>query len=179
MEDREAVSLCLKGQTEMYAVLVERYQRLACSIAYQILRNRQEAEDITQEAFVRVYRRLKPTADFSFLPYLKTTIANLCWDSLRRQRTAAHYLRLSSEDDVLDHRTPEAAVLLDTQQELLRRAMNDLPAMYREVLTLHYVSGLSYEQISGLLNEPMSIVKNRIFRGKRILKDAYQRLEGG
>lgn len=59
-----------------YALLVARYQRLIFSIAWQFLRNREEAEDATQQAFVNVYGRLKAMPDINFLPYLKSTVAD-------------------------------------------------------------------------------------------------------
>lgn len=162
-----------------YSLLVARYQRLAYSIAWQLLQNREEAEDVTQEAFVRVYNRLKDSPDLNFLPYLKVTIANSCKDRLRRQQTAAKYQAMNVNPNEAESPSPEDIVIGRTQHHLLQRAIDTLPDMYREVLVLHYICEHSYEQVAEFLNQPLSIVKNRIYRGKKLLKEAYLKIEGG
>jgi RNA polymerase sigma-70 factor (ECF subfamily) len=162
-----------------YSVLVARYQRLAYSIAWQLLQNREEAEDVTQEAFVKVYSRLKAMPDLNFLPYLKATVANSCKDKLRRQQTAAKYQVMFVNPNEAEFPSPEDIVIELTQHRLLQKAIDSLPDMYRQVLILHYACEHSYEQIAELLNQPLSIVKNRIFRGKKLLRDAYLKIEGG
>lgn len=179
MEDRELVVLCNLGQKEQYAILVERYQRLVFSVAYHLLRSREEAEDVTQEAFVKVYARIRSTTELDFLPYIRTTVTNLSLDRLRRQRTAIKHLAATTEEDTMDYTTPESELLHTFEQRLLQQAVDLMPEMYREVLILHYVAGHSYETIATLLDQPMSIVKNRIFRGKKILKELYLSAEGG
>ena len=162
-----------------YALLVARYQRLIFSIAWQFLRNREEAEDATQQAFVNVYGRLKAMPDINFLPYLKSTVANLCKDELRRRNTTLKHQALYIDPTQTEHPSPEDTVIERTQHHLLQRAMDALPDMYREVLVLHYACEYSYEQIAEALNQPLSIVKNRIFRGKKLLRDVYLKIEGG
>jgi len=179
MDDRELVALCHKGKTENYAVLVEKYQRLVFSIAYQLLRSRPEAEDVAQDAFVKVYQRITVNPDVEFLPFIRTTTSNLCIDRLRRQRTAAKHLAATCEEELTEHTTPESELMHTVEQEILKKAMDRLPEMYRQVLVLYYSGGNSYEAIAELLDQPMSIVKNRIYRAKKILKDLYTQEEGG
>lgn len=179
MQDRELVALCHRGKTAEYGILVERYQRLVWSIAYQLLRSREEAEDAAQEAFLKVYSRIASDADLDFLPYIRTTVTNLCLDRLRRQKTAARHLAAASEEELTEQRTPETTMMHSVEQRLLQDAVNRLPDMYREVLVMHYAAGHSYEAIAQMLDQPMSIVKNRIFRGKKILREIYLQVEGG
>lgn len=179
MEDRELVALCHRGKSEQYATLVDRYQRLVFSIAYQLLRSKEDAEDVAQDAFVKVYARIRKADDVDFLPYIRTTVTNLCFDRLRRQKTAARHLRATSAEDLTEHNTPEAEVMLTVEQQMLRQAILRLPEMYREVLVMHYAAGQSYEAIAQVLDQPLSIVKNRIFRGKKILRELYVQIEGG
>ena len=162
-----------------FSLSVARYQRLIFSIAWQLLRNREEAEDATQQAFVNVYSRLKAMPDLDFLPYLKATVANLCKDRLRRRQTALKHQALNIDNTQTEHPSPEDAVIAHTQHHLLQTAMDTLPDMYREVLVLRYACEHSYEQIAESLDLPLSIVKNRIFRGKKLLRDAYLTIEGG
>lgn len=179
MEDREVLLLCRQGNNDTYAVLVERYQRLVYSIAFHLLRNREEAEDAAQDAFIKVYRRIGSNPDLEFLPYIRTTVTNICLDRLRRNKTAARYLATTSEYEVTEHSTPESELMLTVDQRLLQQAVGCLPSMYREVIVLHYAAGHSYEAIAQMLDQPMSIVKNRIFRGKKILREIIAQQEGG
>ena len=129
MQDRELVALCHRGKTAEYGVLVERYQRLVFSIAYQLLRSREEAEDAAQEAFVKVYSKIAVTADLDFLPYIRTTVTNLCLDRLRRQKTAARHLAATREDDLTEQSTPETTMMHSVEQQLVQDAVNQLPDM--------------------------------------------------
>lgn len=144
-----------------------------------MLHNREEAEDATPQAFVNVCGRLKAKPDVNFLPYLKSTVANVCKDKLRRQKVTLKHQVLSTASTQTEHPSPEDAVITRTRHHLLQRAVDALPDMYREVLVLHYVCEYSYEQIAESLNQPLSIIKNRILRGKKLLRDVYLKIEGG
>lgn len=177
-EDATIVALCQQGQVAQFAVLVERYQRLAVGLAYQLTRSREEAEDIAQEAFFRVYRKIDSGAEVNFLPLLRTVVTNLCLDRLRRLKSATKYMEKATVDDVTEFVTPEDETMGNLEHLLLKEAMARLPDMYREVIILHYSAGLSYDLVSQKLDQPMSIIKNRIFRGKKLLKEIYLELGG-
>lgn len=179
MEDRELVALCHQGQTQHFATLVERYQRLIFGLALHLLRSKEEAEDASQEALLRVFRQIERQADIDFLPYTKRVLSNLCLDKLRRRQVEQKHLSPDPEFEVPDYGTPEQAFLQTAEKQLLQQALRSLPPMYNQVLVLHYGGGLSYQAISDKLDQPMSIVKNRLFRAKKLLKDAYLDLEGG
>jgi RNA polymerase sigma-70 factor (ECF subfamily) len=178
MEDHELVALCQQGHKAQFGVLVERYQRLVFGLVYQMTRSREEAEDIAQEAFLRVYQKMTTGAEIEFLPYVRTVATNLTLDRLRRRRSAKLYVEKSSDADVTEYRTPEKDAMACIEHQILRSAMAKLPDMYREVIILHYSAGLAYEQIAQKLDEPMSIVKNRIYRGKKLLKEIYIEMGG-
>lgn len=180
MQDQELVALCRRGHMDKYALLVERHQRLVFGLALHLLRSREEAEDVAQEAFLRVYRQISQLQDdLDFLPYIKRVTSNLCMDRLRRRRTENKYLDYNQEIEIPDYQTPEQVAVRQAEQSALRQALDALPEMYREVLVMHYAGGLTYEKIAEALRQPMSIVKNRIYRGKKLLKDIYVRMEGG
>ncbi len=180
MQDQELVALCRQGDVEKYALLVERYQRLVFGLALHLLRSKEEAEDVAQEAFLRVYKQIsKQQDDLDFLPYIKRVTSNLCMDRLRRRRTENKYLEHNQEIEVPDYHTPEQEAVKHAERATLRQALQELPEMYREVLVMHYAGGMTYEKIAAALHQPMSIVKNRIYRGKKLLKDIYVKMEGG
>lgn len=179
MEDHELVALCHQGQSQHFAALVKRYQRLIFGLAWHLLRSKEEAEDACQEALLRVYRQIEQRADIDFLPYTKRVLSNLCLDKLRRRQVEQKHLSRDPECEIPDWRTPEQTVMQSTEKQLLREALERLPSMYYEILALYYLAELSYQQIADQLEQPMSIVKNRLFRAKKLLKDAYLELEGG
>ena len=179
MEDRELVLLCHRGERAQYAHLVERHQRLIFGLALTLLKSYEEAEDVTQEAFLRTYRQIMRRSDIDFLPYVKRTATNLAIDKLRRRKKEREYLAMSQERDLIEEETPERLTVKGSEQARLRQALKTLPPMYEEVLVLSYVAELSYSRIADHLGLPLSIVKNRLYRGKRLLKDAYLNIQGG
>ncbi|MGI6358189.1 MAG: RNA polymerase sigma factor [Bacillota bacterium] len=179
MEDRELVALCRQGQMQHFATLVNRHRRLIFGLAWHLLKSKEEAEDASQEALLRVYRQLKSRADIEFLPYTKRVLSNLCLDRLRRRQVERKHLQRKADHDPWHTQTPEQEVMRQSEQQALREAILRLPAMYQEVLMLHYSAGLSYQSMAERLNQPMSIIKNRLYRAKRLLKEAYLKTEGG
>ncbi len=179
MEDQELVALCRQGQMQHFATLVNRHRRLIFGLAWHLLKSREEAEDACQEALLRVYRQLKQQTEIDFLPYTKRVLSNLCMDKLRRWQVEKKHLQHAPEDEAYCADTPEQEFVHRSEQQTLHLALQQLPAMYREVLVLHYAADLSYLQMMKRLDQPMSIIKNRLYRAKRLLKDAYLKLEGG
>lgn len=179
MQDKELVALCHQGQTAKYALLVERYQRLIFGLALQLVKSREEAEDATQETFIRMYKQIEKNGDIDFLPYAKRVIANLCLDRIRRRQVEASYVARTHPAEAIEQQTPERTAVEQDEKRTLRQALANIPAMYQEILLLCYAAELPYQQIADRLGLPLSVVKNRIYRGKRLLKDAYLQKQGG
>lgn len=179
MQDKELVVLCHQGQKQAYALLVERYQRLIFGLALQLLKSREEAEDATQETFIRVYQSIDKNHDIDFLPYAKRVVANLCLDRLRQRQVEASYVARTHPTEAVERQTPEGVAVEQDEKHTLQQALTSLPPMYREVLLLCYGAELPYQQIADKLGLPLSVIKNRIYRGKRLLKDAYLQKQGG
>ena len=173
MDDRDLVVMFQSGNDSVFTTLVERHQRAVFGTAVQVLRSREEAEDVAQEAFVKVYQILRHGGTVEFLPYVRKIAANLALDRLRRLDVAARHI--DNERRFIRNWHEESAeevTLKRQEQQSVRELIERLPAMYREVIVLHYVAGLSYQEIAEHLGEPMTLVKNRLFRGKKLLKDS-------
>lgn len=179
MQDQELIALCRQGHIYKYALLVERYQKLIFGLALHLLRSPEEAEDITQETFIRMYQQIDSNSTIDFLPYAKRVASNLCLDRLRQRSIEAKYVSGTLPQEVIEEQTPERTTMEKAEKIVLRRALASLPNMYREVLLLYYGAELPYQQIADQLGVPLSIVKNRLYRGKRLLKDAYLQKERG
>lgn len=150
-----------------------RHQGAIFNVCYRMLGERQDAEDLTQEAFLRAHRRLETfDAERSFLPWMRKVAANLCLNHLR-SRKAAH-LELDEERDAAPvdaPSNPEAARLRAERAQAVRAALLDLPPHYRAVVELRHFQELSYAEISEALGIPLSDVKSHLFRARRKLSE--------
>lgn len=172
MTDAALVELSLAGNQDAFSVLVERYKDAVQNLAYRMLSNAAEAEDVTQEAFVRAYTQLatyKPAHKFS--TWLLSIASHLAIDQLRRRR----FLALPLEDVpflewIVDAGTgPEQSALAGEQQDEIQAYLQRLPGKYRAVIVLRYWHDFSYEEIAGALHLTPALVKARLHRARELL----------
>jgi RNA polymerase sigma factor (sigma-70 family) len=172
MSDSALVELVLNGDQDTFAVLVERYKDAVQNLAYRMLGNVTEAEDVTQETFVRAYTQLatyKPVHKFS--TWLLSIASHLAIDQLRRRR----FLALPLEDVpflewIVDVGVgPEQSLLQGEQQDEIQVYLQRLPSKYRAVIILRYWYDFSYEEIAGALKLTPALVKARLHRARELL----------
>ena len=172
LKDVELVELVLAGEQDAFEMLVERYKDAVQNLAYRMLGNPTEAEDVTQEVFVRAYTQLatyKPAHKFS--TWLLSIASHLAIDQLRRRR----FLALPLEDvPFLEWMAdlgigPEQSALQGEQQDEIQAYLQRLPSKYRAVIVLRYWYDLSYEEISTALNLTPALVKARLHRARELL----------
>ena len=172
MSDAALVELVLADDQDAFTVLVERYKDAVQNLAYRMLSNAAEAEDVTQETFVRAYTQLatyKPAHKFS--TWLLSIASHLAIDQLRRRR----FLALPLEDvPFLDWiadvgTSPEQSALEGEQQDEVQTYLQRLPGKYRAVIVLRYWYDFSYEEIARTLNLTPALVKARLHRARELL----------
>jgi RNA polymerase sigma-70 factor (ECF subfamily) len=172
MSDAALVELVLEGDQNVFAVLVERYKDAVQNLAYRMLGNVTEAEDVTQEAFVRAYTQLSTyKTAHKFSTWLLSIASHLAIDQLRRRR----FLALPLDDvpflewipDVVVG--PEQSALQGEQQDEVQKYLQKLPAKYRAVIVLRYWYDFSYEEIASALNLTQQLVKARLHRARELL----------
>jgi RNA polymerase sigma-70 factor, ECF subfamily len=173
LADEELVQRHVTGDKRAFAGLVERYAGSVFNLAYQLTHDEAEAEDITQDTFLRVYRAL-PRSDWQrpFKPWLFTIATNLCRDWARRR--AVSFSALTEETDELSDEEPSLIEHLEEKElhKALQHAVDSLPPAYRVVIVLRYTEGLSYEQISEALDLPLNTVRTHLSRAKQRLRAA-------
>jgi RNA polymerase sigma-70 factor (ECF subfamily) len=181
-DDRNLVDRAKQGDRDAFATLVRRHQDRAFNLAYQMVRNREEALDISQEAFARAYTSL-PTfkGEASFTTWLHRIVVNLAIDSLRRRRVAgtASYddTRAIPEAQEAEPVTPDdPATALESKQvrALLARGIAQLPPAQRAVLVLREVEGMTYEEISQAVGCTLGTVMSRLFYARRRLQQVLK-----
>ncbi len=160
------------GNKKALGKLVERHKKLAYHLALGLVGNKDDAYDISQEAFLRLYKSAK-TYDESqpFLPWFYTIIANLCrtWLHRRSKRES----RIVDVSDVpylfVDEDNPEKDLIRRETLARLHKALLELPFDDREIITLQHFRGMSYEEIADLLNIPRGTVMSRLYYARKKL----------
>jgi RNA polymerase sigma-70 factor, ECF subfamily len=178
--DRDLVEQTRRGEVDAYGELVRRYQTSVFNVCYRILGERQGAEDLAQDAFLRAYQRLATyDAERPFGPWIRKVAANLCLNTL--QRRGPPRLSLDDEyDDPIDAAQPDPADVHERvdQAGRLRRALTSLPPHYRAVIELRHFHDMTYEEIARALSLPLSDVKTHLFRARRSLARQLGASEG-
>ena len=172
IEDTTLVRRTLSGDQEAFSSLVEKYKDPVFNVAYRMLGNPTEAEDVAQEAFVRAYTQLHTYKDtHRFSTWLLSIASHLSIDQLRRRRFLALPLEnvpfLEWIADVGPG--PEQSALRHETADDMQRILDTLPVKYRAVLLLRYWHDFSYEEIAQTLELTPALVKARLHRARELV----------
>ncbi len=171
------MSQVVAGDSRALELLYDRYSRTVYGMALRMLSNAEQAEDVVQETFWRVWRR---GATFQqgygqFSSWLFGIAHNLCIDELRRQRSRPSPIYTEDAQQIL-HDIPDGQQDVDSltwqteRRRLISDALRDLPSDQRQVIELAYFRGLSQREIAEQLQDPLGTVKTRIRLGLQKLK---------
>lgn len=174
VSDYELIQKCLAGEQHYFEELVTRYKKLVYSVVYNMISDKEEVSDVSQEVFIRIYKALnRYNPEFKFSTWAVRITTNLCLDILRKKKLDS--VPLDEIGDVSSgNDTPETKYISRERTERIRRAIDGLPEKYRVPVVLFHQNGLSYEEIMRVLNEPMTIIKNRLYRARLMLREALQ-----
>lgn len=181
-DDRVLVARAREGDARAFRSLVERHERRAIAIAKALVRDEEDARDVVQEAFVRVYRHLPAFQDdSSFFTWFYRIVSNLAIDVVRRP---ARHESIDDEREIEGrHELPfsclEASDPLDALQrrelaERIRAALAELPSYHRVAIVMRELDGLSYEQMADRMHVRKGTVMSRLFHARRKLRLALQ-----
>ncbi|MGW8428722.1 RNA polymerase sigma factor SigW [Peribacillus simplex] len=182
---KERINQVLKGDHNAFGEIVEIYKDKVFQICFRMLGNRQEAEDLAQEAFVRAYVNIRSfNIQMKFSTWLYRIATNLCIDRLRKKKPDYYldaevagteglnmYSQIAS-----DMAKPEEEVESLELQETIQVEIMKLPEKYRSVIVLKYIEELSLKEISDILDLPVGTVKTRIHRGREALRKQLRHL---
>ncbi len=184
--DAALVARCKTNDLTAFEEMVERYQHKIYGYVRRLVGNETDAEDITQEVFLKALTSLHAFREESSLQtWLFRIATNLCRDLMRRRQRERGWFSLwrrTEEEqegggerllDIPDlEGDPERLLLREELGELLQRAIEELPWRMREVLVLHDLEALSYEEIAEALGIPLGTVKSRLFHARARLREA-------
>ena len=178
--DEQLIAAVLKGDRERFGELVERYQGRLVNYLYRLLRNLDEAHDLAQEVFFKVYRALnRYDPRYRFSTWLFRVAQNAAIDQIRRRRLKLVPIHRQEEGDEEGRdwdlpgpeRGPYRHLRNRERGEAIQQAIDGLPWEYRELIVLRHYGELSYEEIAGVKGMPLGTVKNKLFRGRQMLKE--------
>lgn len=167
------IKRALAGDTNAFAELVNMHQLFLYNLALRAVSHPQEAQDITQETFIRAWKGLKNfRGESGFRTWLYRILMNLCYD---------RYPRLQREKNTISIEEDKEEIPVDSYMELgceqaeltrfIQQELRNLPEIYRLVLSLRFKQELSYQEISEVMEMPIGTVKTTIFRAKAQLKE--------
>lgn len=182
-EDADLVRRCLSGDQRACRDLVRRYERPVYSVLMRVVRRAEDAEDLVQETFVRVFKALdRYDVERPFAAWVFTIASRLAIDHLRRRRVKTVSLSVSepgsTEERTMDVEDPGLKpdeITSHAEEESRAAALIDsLPEHYRIVVLLRHQQDLSYEEIADALQLPLGTVKARIHRARALMKERIQ-----
>lgn len=169
LSESEVIKQVQKGHAEAYQVIVERYMKRAYYIALGFVRNAQDAMDVSQESFIKAFRKIKRfDPEKPFFPWFYKLLKNLCLDHIKR--------RSRTQEIPLD----EARVLREEREdremkEILWRGIEKLPFEQREVILLRYFQQCSYQEIAEITAKPVGTVMSSLYYAKKRLREAIKK----
>lgn len=184
-EDYSLVLKAIDGDQKAFAQLLSRYRQSVFHAILKMVRNREDAEDLTLEAFGKAFNKLSSyTPNYAFSTWLFKIAINNCIDYMRKKRL--HTLSLDepieagskqdfSEMARSNTRDPEAEMIREQRVDVLRQIIGGLNDKYRLMVELRYYEQLSYEEIAVELNIPLGTVKAQLFRAKQLMSAQLQR----
>lgn len=183
MSDHELMAALASGENAAFEEILRRYRDRITNFIYRYLNDRDEAAELAQEAFVRVYFAAgRYHSGYAFSTYLYRIAANLAISELRRRNrrrliSLNGFFRGDSQDEENDldptdtEQLPDARFESDSRSRTIGRAIASLPEKYRLPVVLRDVEGLSYEEVAGVLGLGLGTTKSRISRGRAILRE--------
>ena len=183
LTDADLVGAAIQGDADAYRGLVERYQGRIFSLVYGVVRNREDARDLTQDAFVKAYQNLpRFRLESSFYTWLCRIAMNVSIDHTRRMKLRSHgeyddgvASRASGVISMQHHRaSPAREVERGQLREAILVALDALPEEQRQVVVLREVEGLSYKEIAEVMEIPEGTVMSRLYYARRKLQEVLE-----
>lgn len=171
--ENQVIQKAQKGDVQAFSLLVINHQDFLYNLALRVTSHPQEAQDLSQEAFIRAWRALPSfRGQSSFRTWLYRILVNLSYDRYPKLKQEMQNLSIEAEEfDPPDEYILEENLEFKNLRAFLHEKMKSLPETYRMVLMMRYQNDLSYKEIATILDIPMGSVKTIIFRAKAALKE--------
>jgi RNA polymerase sigma-70 factor (ECF subfamily) len=176
MGDALVVEKVISGDMASYELLIRKYQSKLFSTVLHMVKNRELAEDIVQESFLRAFRKLDTLINRSqFYAWIKRIALNMALNHFEKEKRV---LDVETEEDetsffenISSGESPEELTLKEEMKRYVRMFVDSLPDRLRVVIILREVEDMSYEEIAEMLNIPLGTVRSRLFNARNIIKE--------
>ena len=180
--DYDIIRKVRAGDSRSYALIVDSHKDRALTLAVRLMGNREEAEELVQDAFVRAFNNLGTfRGDSKFSTWFYRILYNLCMTRVTRRRGNPERVVVDDEtrlDDILvDRDQPSIHEQVEDEEirEIIATEIESLPEKFKAVITLFYVQELTYGEMVRVLNTPVGTVKTNLFRARNLLKERVSR----
>ncbi|MEW5799376.1 MAG: sigma-70 family RNA polymerase sigma factor [Bacteroidota bacterium] len=182
-EDSRLIKAALKGEQTAYRSIMKKYHDQVYNLLYRMIHEKDEVEDLTQEAFIKAFQSLHNfNEEFAFSTWLYKIATNNCIDYIRKKKLATFSIDkpIESKDSEYTFEIPDSTyepdktMIARQRSKVLEDAVNSLPEKYRVVILMRHTEDKDYQEIADELNLPLGTVKAHIFRAREIL---YKRLK--
>lgn len=173
LTDMEVVQLCLEKDNKYFEEIVNRYKNLIFSVILKMTTDREEAKDLSQEVLIKVYKNLdKYNEEYKFSTWVIRITTNHIIDYRRKNKIET----VDIEQIVVSESTvsAEQEVMQDLETEYIQNVIKAIPEIYSLPLMMYHQDGLAYQEIADALDIPLSKVKNRIFKARKLLKEVME-----
>lgn len=179
LSDEEIVARIKAGKVELFEAIVGRYQRKLINYIYRMINNLEAAMELCQEVFIKVYSSLdKYNPEYKFTTWVHRIASNATIDWMRKKKLETYSIDDGGDKDGLslgdqlstDDLDPLTNLEMRQLQSRIEEAIDELPFIYKQLIILRHINELSYDEIAEAVDLPLGTVKNRIFRGREILK---------
>jgi RNA polymerase sigma-70 factor, ECF subfamily len=179
LDENELIAEAQQGSEEAFRILVERYQRRAYLVAYQLLHNAEEARDVAQEAFIRVFKSLhRFDSRYKFYTWLYKIVSNLSVDQLRKRGNRKR-VSIDAIGDVSDNGAPVYQSLEHAELgERVRAVLDKLPPKYKTVMVLRELKGIDAKEIASIVGSTHATVRWRLHRARSLFRTEWVQLFG-
>ncbi|MBW3660277.1 MAG: RNA polymerase sigma factor [Gemmatimonadetes bacterium] len=169
------VTAAANGDQRAFRDLMDAYRRAFYGIARRYTGSHEDADDVLQDAFVKIYQNLQTlSSPEAFFPWARRIVINTALDRIRRQRRTAEVETASDDPEIAERESvfesPDRAVEKSEFYRELERSLEELPPRQRQVVTLHDVGGLSTEEVADRLGLPPATVRSNLFYGREKLR---------
>ncbi|GAA4759816.1 MULTISPECIES: RNA polymerase sigma factor [Flavobacterium] len=178
IEDQHYINLVLNGNTNSFATLVDRYKDMVYTLAVKMLNNKEEAEEIAQDTFIKVFNSLsKFKGESKFSTWVYKVTYNTCLDALKKKKKINN---VSYIEDFSEHQTKALEGILDSidekeRNQAIQQCLEELPSDEAFLVTLYYFDDQSVEEIAKVMNISTDNVKVKLFRTRKKLATILKR----
>lgn len=186
-EDHRLIESAITGNEKAYQKLMMKYRKSVYYLIFKMVRNPQDAEDLTQETFVKAFSSLaKFDTRYAFSTWIFKIASNNTIDFIRKQRMQTYSINesINTEDGVNNPLQIEDTgliahdiVMRDQRKQYLAIAIAKLPERYQQLITLRYFEEYSYEEVAEHLKVPLGTVKAQLHRARELLNEELSRIE--